>query len=530
MKFLCFPRTRLWLRSAKAKKKSHKGSLTLLAAFVFFVFSGIGLGLIHLSQIHLRISGFKKQCTLLEYSSENGIKQGFNRFLALVAQVSSPGVISPEELNHLRENAPKGIILEKFMGLKQPLLISGDWENLKWETSMSWFLENIIDKEVYFKAIHGVSFDSEGMIDNFELKRKTRLSSSLHILGGQIPLSFFPFLIDKKLKPKEKSNFSDENRITLSSSAQSHLDPKISFSGENLIPDRADVEMSKALKIKLFKPQNLSRAELRVILGLDASKEPVPDGVYLIKDNSGLGGIYVQGDVEEMVLAIEQEFQVISFQTQQGTWILKFSPSKGKTFFTSPGETLAYDLLPLGLVIINGKVKSLGGGVVDLSGEVILVKDEEVPSILRGARLTIISSDRITVSSHLILQGVKWQEGIPYVKDPDSQLAIYSTGKDFWDDTETEGGITIDNNSSEEIKLQAFLTASGKGFAIKGKGKKVQILGSLQATDYSAADNSLTLTMDERVQVEDNFPENTPLTTKPVLFISYFKALEWEEF
>jgi len=530
MKYPSSPKTWLWLLFANLKKRTPKGVMTLIAAFVFFVFSAIGLSLIYLSQIHLRISAFQKKCTLLEYSSENGIKQGFNHFLSLVSQAPSPYVLSPEELNHLRENAQKGIILEEFLGLKQPILISGNWENLSWESRVIWLSEKIIEKEVYFKTIYDVFFASEGMINSFELKRKTRLSARLHILGGQIPLSFLPFLIDKKLKPEEKFNFSDKNKISLSSSIQSQLEPKISFSEEHLIPDRADVELGKALKMKLFSPQNLSTAELRGILGLDESEEPVPDGVYLIKDNSGLGGIYVQGDVEAMILAIEQKFQVISFHTQQGKWVLKFSPSKGKTFFTSPVETIFYDLIPLGIIIINGKVKSLGGGVVSSSGEVILAKDEEVPSVLRGAQLTIISSDKITLSSHLILQGVKWQDGIPYVKDSDSRLTIFSTGKDFWDNTMNEGGIAVEKSSPGEIKLQGSLIASGKGFAVEGEGKKVQILGSLQATDYSAGDNSLSMTLDERPQVEDNFLENIPLTTKPVLFISYFKALEWEEF
>jgi hypothetical protein len=530
MKFPYFQKTWLWLLFVSLKKRTPRGTLTLLAAFVFFIFSAIGLSLIYLSQIHLRISAFKKRCTLLEYSSENGIKQGFNQYLSLLSQVPSPYVLSPEELDHLRENAQKGIIIEKLLGIKQPLLISGNWENLSWQSSIHWLLEKIIEKDIYFKAIHSVSFDSEGMTNNLKLKRKTRLAASLHILGGKIPLSFFPFLIDKKLKPEEKENFSGKNKISLSPSAQSQLETKISFSGENLIPARADAELGKALKIKVFTPQNLSAAELRVILGLDESEEPVPDGIYLIKDNSGLGGIYVQGDVNEMILAIEHEFQVISFQTQQRKWILKFSPSKGKTFFTSPVETISYDLIPIGLIIINGRVKSLGGGVVDPSGEVILVRDEEVPSVLSGAQLTIISSDKITVSSHLILQGVKWQDGIPYVKDSDSRLTIFSTGRDFWDNTMNEGGIVVEKNSPEEIKLQASLIASGEGFAVEGEGKKVQVLGSLQATAYSAGDNSLSMTFDGRLQAEDNFPENTPLTTKPVLLISYFKALEWEEF
>ena len=125
---------------------------------------------------------------------------------------------------------------------------------------------------------------------------------------------------------------------------------------------------------------------------------------------------------------------------------------------------------------------------------------------------------------------MKWQDGIPYAKDSDSRLTIFSTGEDFWDNTMNEGGIVVDASSPDEIKLQASLTASGKGFAVEGEGKKVQILGSLQATDYRAGDNFLTLTIDERLQAEDNLPENTPFTAKPVLFISYFKALEWEEF
>jgi len=505
--------------------------MTLITAFIFFVFSAIGLSLLYLSQIHLRISGFKKQSILLEYASENGIKQGFNHFLALLAQAPSPFVLSPDELIQLREDVSSGSkILEKALDLKEPLSISGNWKQLCWESSINWLLDRITEKDSYFKAIFKVSFDAEGMINDFNQKRKTKLTASLHIFGGQIPLPLFPFLLNKKLKPEEKFNFSDKNKISTSSSEQSQFQPKISFSEEELIPGRADTELGKALKMKLFHPQNLSFAELRAILGLDESEEPVPDGVYLIKDNSGLGGIYVQGDVDEMIMAIQQEYQIISFQIQQGRWVLKFSPSKGKTFFTSPEEAVSYDLLPLGIIVINGQVKSMGGGVVNSSGEVIMVKDEEVPSVLRGVQLTIISSDKITLSSHLILQGVKWQKGVPYVKDSDSRLTIFSTGKDFWDNTTREGGIAVDESSPDEIQIHASLTASGKGFAIEGEGKKAQILGSLQATDYKAGNNSLNMIFDDRLQEKNNFPENTPLSTKPVLFISYFKALEWEEF
>jgi len=125
---------------------------------------------------------------------------------------------------------------------------------------------------------------------------------------------------------------------------------------------------------------------------------------------------------------------------------------------------------------------------------------------------------------------VKLLDGVPYAKDSDSRLTIFSTGKNHWDNTTNEGGITIDKSSPKEIKVQASLVASGKGFAIEGEGKKVQILGSLQATDYAANDSSLDVIFDDRLREENNFPQNAPFTTKPILFISFFKALEWEEF
>jgi len=506
--------------------------MTLISVFISFVFSTLGLSLLYLSQIHLKTSAFKKQSTLLEYAAENGIKRGFNNFLALLSQRASPSILSPEQFDRLRENArsngPK--VIEEILGLKLPLLTSETWEKMSWETSTHCFLEQVIEEEDYFLAIHKISINSEGMIHNFSQKRKSTLSASLGVLAGYLPLSLFPFLLDKKLSPEEKEDFREKNKINFLSSKKNHIQPQISFSEKELIPKEANSELSKALKIKFFYPQNLSNAKLRVILGLEESEEPIPAGVYLIKDDLGLGGIYVQGDVEEIVMAIEKDFQVISFRNKEGIWILKYSPSKGKTFFTSPEETLSYDLIPFGIIVVNGKVKSLGGGIVDFTGEVSMIKDREVPSILQGIQLTIISSDEITLSSHLILQGVKWQDGVPYVKDSNSQLTIFSTGKDFWSEKITEGGITIDKNSPEEIKVQATLTASGKGFAIEGERKKVEILGSLQASDYLSPENSLNVTFDNRLQEENNFPKNTPRTTKPVLFISFFKLLEWREF
>jgi len=508
--------------------------MTLVSSFLFFIFSSLGLSLLFLSQVYLKSSGYKKNSTVLSYSSENGIKTGFNHLLSLLFQTSFPSPLSSQAYDELRENTRnKGSeLLEKLLGSKPPLQISQTWEEMAWESTIDFNLEELLETENYFHATYRVVIRSEGKIKNFNQVKETSLEASLGILAGNIPLSSFPLLVDGKFEPSQGQNFAKKNRITLLPFEKNLLSPEACFSKDKLIPDEANDQLRKALKLRFFRPQNLPSSILRTILGLEKTDEPVPEGVYLVKDSTGLGGIFVQGELEEMVMAIDGNFQVLSFLTKKGRWTLGFSPSLAKTVFTTPAETFYYDLIPVGIIVVNGEIRSLGGGVKDFSGKFTLSR-EEIPSILNGAKLTIISSDKITISSHLIHQGVRWLEGIPYFKDSNSKLAIFATGKDFLDESKREGKIIVDGSSPQEIKIQASLTASDKGFSIEGKQKTVYLLGSLQTTDLCSNENNLKIKFDERFL--DNLEENilelgVPQTANPVLFLSFFKPIEWKDF
>jgi len=546
MKFLCFPRIRLWHSDADwnadlkqqwqpcidQKRKTRKGAMTLVSVFLFFIFSTLGLSMLYFSQIYLKLSAYKKNSTLLAYASENGIKLGFDHLLNLLSQTVSPSLLSPHESIELREDTiNKGSeIVEKLLGSRLPFQNSQAWEHLGWERITNFYFGKIEEKEDYFHATYKTEISSKGKIKNFKETKESSLEARLGIFAGNLPLPYIPLLVDKKLDPDQKNDFIEKNKIDFLPSEKNLISPQISFAEGDLIPKDANAQVQKALKIKFFHPKNLSSLRLRAILGLEETNKPVPEGVYLIKDDMGLGGIYVQGDLEEMVTAIEENFQVVSFLTEQGCWILKYSPQKSKTIFSTPEEVLYYDLIPLGIIIVNGKINSLGGGVMDPSGQAILVTEEEIPSILKGANLTIISSDKITLSSHLIHQGVKWIDEVPYVKDSNSQLIIFATGKDFLENTEREGKIIIDKDSPQEIKIQASLTAADKGFSVEGKGKTVHILGSLHASDYTSNENKLTFTFDERLLEESDLVQNAPKTARPVLCLSFFKPMEWKEF
>jgi len=494
MKLLCFLRTLACSLFKENNTPPKKGALTLISVFIFFLFSTLGIGMLYLTQVYMKTSAFRRNSLLCEYASENGIKQGFDRFHHLLLERSALMLLTEGEAMDFYQDAANGgtSIIEQALGCSLPLASADNWERMSWESLTDFTLEQLVDREDYFQVRYKGTISSSGQLEHFKARKNACLDSTLEVLAGRIPLPLIPVLVDKKMGPEEKS------RII-------------------------------ALKIKIFHPQDLSASKLREALGLEPSKDPVPDGVYLIEDDLGLGGVFVQGDLDEMVLAIQDNFQVIKFVSEQGVWILKFSPQEGETVFWTPLAVHSYEFILRGIIIVNGRIHSLGGGYLDSAEEIIMGQEEEMPCILKSVNLTIISSDEITLSSHLIYQGLKWEEGVPYIKDSDTQLSIFSTGKDFLEGSEKTGQINIAATAPDELKIQASLTASDKGIKVLGDGKKVQVLGSLQASDLVLHDNEISVKFDERFLKPSDLLRRSPRTRNPVLFISSFKITGWRE-
>ncbi len=506
--------------------------MTLVSAFLFIIFSTMGLGMIYVSQIYLKMSVFKKNSTILDYASENGIKLGFDQLVHLLSLKSSPLIISEERRSELKSDArDKGMgVVEELIEEEIPLTQTETWENLRWTFITTFFQHNLYDFEDHFRTTYTGLIDSEGAIENFRQVRYSSLETALEISVGNIPLSTIPLLLDKNLTLDQKENFLAQNNIDLTISGNSPLPPPASFSQGELIPQETLPQINEALKIKIFRPQDLSAAQLRAALGLESSNDPIPEGVYLIEDDLGLGGIYVKGDLLEMILAIANEFQVISFVMETGRWSLWFNPTEEKTMFFTPIETQNFDLTPRGVIIVDGAIHSLGGGKIDSSGAITMVIDQEVPCVLHGVSLSIISSDEIIISSHLMHEGVDWQDGVPYIKDSNSQLHIFAAGQDFEGKGDSAGHILISADSPEDMKIQASLTASGQGVSFEGNGKTAHLLGSLQTSDYESNNNELNIIFDERLIHNMEFLRSAPKTAQPVIHLFSLKILEWREY
>jgi hypothetical protein len=185
--------------------------------------------------------------------------------------------------------------------------------------------------------------------------------------------------------------------------------------------------------------------------------------------------------------------------------------------------------VPLPILFVNGAIAALGGGTVGLDGRVELSFDRETPAVLDGVDLTIVSADRVTIATHLILEGVRWQDGVPYSKNSEAQLVIFAAGQDVASGERTAGGIEVAATAPGGLKVQASLTAASGGFRIDGTGKTVELLGALHADAYAGNGNRLVLYRDERVAA-GKFPANAPLTADPQLAVFSLKVLAWKEY
>ncbi len=516
---------------AAAGDHRRRGAILVATVFTLLALTTLALGMAVLSQVYLRVAGLRKSSCQLEYASENGIKSGFAYLRQSVAGLSGPQILSEAQSLDLMDSLRNGEvrILEEELGLHFPVEIRETEGDVSWQSQTDCRLESMVEGDGYVTARFILPIQSQGELNGLPARRRSALDVRVGVAAGHVPLALFSFLIDRSLEAAEREAFAARHGITVRTAPDNLLAGALSFSDEPLIPRDATPLLEKGLKTRLFRPQDLSNAKLRFALGLENSDAPVPEGVYLVQDSLGLGGIYVVGDVEEMVLAVEGSYQIISFKLAAGTWTLKYSPSAGRTEFESPAGSAAFDSLPMGIIMASGRISSLGGGEVDESGSAVLAQDREIPSLLQGLQLTVVASEKIDISSHLIAQGLEWRDGLPYVKEEQTQLVIYSAGQEFQDEVIVEGGITVSDAAPLDVKIQASLTAQASGFEIAGAGRTVSLLGSLQAVDYASGENRLNLYPSLNSADPGSRFLAVPQTKPPVVLLPLLQTLGWKE-
>jgi hypothetical protein len=398
-----------------------------------------------------------------------------------------------------------------------------------WESRADCGLGGLEDRGGYFRVAAALRIQASGGLLWAKPRRVSVLEGSIGFLAGRLPLAAIPLYIRRDMDAGEKAAFLEDNNIRFAARTGELVRPGLAAGSGGIIPDDPSPLVAKAMNIGLFRPGDLSPAELRQALGLEPSTEPVPEGVYLIVNDLGLGGIFVEGDLDEMILAVGGDAQIIVFRAGDAEWRLEFSPARCRTDFWTPEGSFGYDLITLPIVLVNGAIASLGGGAAGPDGRVEMSFDGETPAVLDGVDLTIISAEEVTISSHLILEGVSRQDGIPYARGTEAQLVIYAAGQDLVTGAALEGGIAVGEGAPADLKIQASLTAASAGFRVEGEGKTVELFGSLHADSFEGNGNALDLVRDDRIAA-GAFPASAPVTASPRLMVFALKVLAWKEY
>lgn len=505
------------------------GSSTLILVLLFFLFSGLGLGLVLLADGFQRMSRSRRDALRLECAAENGVKGALAR-LAPAQPVGPAATIEDDRLAALGKDAEAGGIraAEEAMNILFPFLEAGSASGLSWSATAGCGLKRFSSAGAHFEAEYIVAVEARGRIPGWRPEAAAGLDLGLNVLAGRMPLAYFPLLLAGADANQAAAELLEEGRVSLVPLSRRSLAPRALVTPRPLVPADPTPLLAEALKIKLLEPGRVRLDILRQALGLPLVDEPVPDGVYLVRSDSGLGGVFVQGDLDRLLLGVEGGRQVIGFESPAGAWRLSFVPGLGPTEFTTPAGSTTDDHVPLGLILVNGTVASLSAARPDGTGGLEVSQEPGLPCLRDGQSLTIVSSRELTIDSDLLAEGVRWAGSIPYLRDKPSQLVVYAGSRDPLTGAETAGRVRIGPDAPARVRVQASLAAAGT-FAVEGLAKEVIVSGGIQAASLKPGRSTLMISPDERITSGLLVPAPGPAAAEPVLKVLGLRPLAWRE-
>jgi len=509
-------------RKGGAKTTLRKGSAMMVCLLLLSLFVTLGLGLLLNSQIFFEVQGIRKINRLSSYAAENGIKQSLEKMENKIEELCSETEIEESFFQQLKNQLESGKLDFINLLLTEAVYQSiNEFSRMSWKTTATGQIYELENYENYLKAILEIDIGSSGQIQGFNGEKREVAALFLSLYAGHLPLNQIALAV-------EKTGFKEETRdkLKIISTIKNNLLPQnpTILSG-TFIPENALPLISKGLKI--LKPDRLPNWLLRQALGLEPVNEPVPDGVYLIKDNLGLGGIYVQGPLNELLLGVDGRYQLVQFTQEENRWLLKFDPYQAKTYFYSPQASESFDSLPVPVIMVNGKIESLASGKVNADGY-LTASENDLPAFCSGVKLTLVCSGKINITSNLISEGLEWRNGLPYFRSKQSQFIIWSTGKDFQSEELTDGGINLINSSIQNLIISASLIGGGTGIKIDNTITETKIIGSLAANNLNLNSSQVRIFKSGEKEEENGSEADLQVySERPLFLLNDFRIKEW---
>ncbi|MBC7364946.1 MAG: hypothetical protein H5U07_10490 [Candidatus Aminicenantes bacterium] len=470
-----------------------------------------------------QVQAARKMNRLNSYACENGAKEAIGQVVSWADEFSG-GEIEEKVFQELKTFLTSGnekqlVLLDSVLNSLE-IAQTDEFSRLAWETLPAAKLTRLDDYGPYLKTTYELMIEATGKVQGFRWEKAEQVNLEITFFLGKLPLNRLPFSVYLDGLKKE-----DESNIKITRLGPNNLKrDKIIITEIPIIPDDALPLLARGLK--LFRPDGLPNWLLRQALGLTPGNEKVPDGVYLVKDDLGPGGLYVQGNVDELLLGLDGNFQLIQFRQEDRRWLVRFSPDRyGLEFFTPEGkEELEQSLLPI--IMVNGRIDSLAGGEKKISGWLEPNENSDQPVYLRGIQLTLVCSGKINITSNLLAEGLKFQDGVPYLREKQSQLIIWSTAKDFQTQESVDGGIILAGQKPDVLKVAANLIAAGEGLKINGLAAETEIIGTLTARAVDLGKRKLSLFVPEPV-LDELSSELSVYSAENLLYLDKIKMKKW---
>ncbi len=506
----------------KAYQHRRAGSALIVCFLLMAMFVTLGLGFLLEARMFFEIQASKKMHRLNGYACENGAKKVAGMVISRADEFPG-GQISEELFQNLKASLLSGgeeklVLMDSF--LRDIFLAeTDDFSGLIWEASPSASLKELCDYESYLKSTYELIINATGQVEGFRWKKDEQVVLEISFFLGKLPLDRLPLSATKSGLIQE-----DEQKIKITRLLPTSLkQEKAIRTAESLIPDDALPVLSKGLK--LFRPDGLPNWLLRQALGLSPGNGKVPDGVYLARDDLGPGGIYVQGNLDELLLGLDGDLQLVQFRQENRRWLLRFSPHNyGMEFWKTDGKEV-FAQSPVPVVMVNGRIEALASGQNDGTGWLKPDDSSSGACLRNGLKLTLVCSGKINITSNLISEGVDWREGLPYLRGKQSQLIIWSTARDFQTQENTDGGINIDGAKGSVLKVAASLLAKGEGLSIGNQTIRAEIVGTISASSINPGRANINLIIPPASHEENN--EFSVYATENLLFLDEIKIREW---
>ncbi len=280
-----------------------------------------------------------------------------------------------------------------------------------------------------------------------------------------------------------------------------------------------EIDRKTALKslLKLNQDEDVNNSTLRKLLKLKKSDMPVVDGLYIGESDNG-NFLYLKGEVERLILGIDNDFQFIYAEESGNRILIKFKPEENNFLYLKNEESGKVNGAFSGNILVEGNIQELSSGKIVGSD---IVEDSEVDAVKDGVNLNIFVGGGFKVYSSLKYEGISLKKG-KFVREKTKLNLIQSDRGLFYDNSDDSEIEFLFSENSPEIHANIFL--KGRNYT----NRAFSIFGSI-FSEYPFLVNPPDFTEDPLNYIDTQNFDIFPLSTSDITILKSLNIEKIEE-